>query len=136
MVGILIAALVYTGSDDWLWWKPPVSVDPAYRLGYSRQAIAKMPIQKWSKTAFPKAEHFPPDTLEIVYGDALRFQNRRIAAKQGKAVNQKMERARFSAFRFGMACIAVEDTLAGGGTYSIHLPKALYVESEQMISSL
>lgn len=114
-------------GKDWIWWHPPTSVSKAERQGYSSNEIAKMTWDHWSDIATAAPSDLGPDSAAIVYGVCLAERNNRLL----KGRSPSIPAIRKELFPLGMACIALEDTLAGGGTYGIHFPKTLFCDVER-----
>lgn len=114
-------------GKDWIWWHPPTSVSKADRLGYSSNEIAKMTWDHWSDLATTASSDLGPDSAGIVYGVCLAERNNQLL----KGRSSSIRTIRGELFPLGMACIALEDTLAGGGTYAVHFPKTLFCDIER-----
>lgn len=129
---LLALVLCLSEAGNWLWWQPPSAISPADRLGLSLPRIARMSPEGWERyvwTAKDRRKSLETANSLQVYGFALRAANR----EEGGRAYEPLRR---SAFRYGMACIALEDTLAGGGTYRDHAPDNLFVGSEAMLRTL
>ncbi len=79
---------------------------------------------------------FTKEGSTVVWAACLRDRNKRLisqwsAKNRGSflAIEQHM-------FRFGMACIGLENTLAGGGTYVNHQPQFMWSEEQETLYSV
>jgi len=135
---VILAVQVY---PKWVWWTPPKSVDSEARLGFSEAKILRMGRGAWADYVYSQSEEnrndsiaFEPDGATIVYGVCKRKRNDRLLAK---TKNPELYRAlRNHLVLFGMACIALEDTLGGGGTYSVHEPRFMWSTEEEELGAL
>lgn len=96
-----------------------------------------MGSEKWYDLAYDRRDSFDDVEVEqIVYGNALAQRNNALLAGLPSSERHLLKSIRDELFYLGMACIAVETSLAGGGTYAIHLPKELYVRNERLLGDV
>lgn len=124
-------------KKSWMWWAPPSYVSKSDRLGYSTKQIVDMGRTKWYDLTSGKWNSMNDVNRNvIVYGYALAQRNNALLSQLPSRERRRLKSIRDELFYLGMACIAVEDSLAGGGTYSIHLPKTLYVYNERLLGNI
>jgi hypothetical protein len=132
----------------WVWWTPPKTLSKADRLGYSSDQILSMGKKRFYKAAdevLSKSEkrgHSPSSDMVfgdgpcIVFGWCESDRNDRLLKTKPRKARIVLRALRDELFMFGMACIAIETSLAGGGTYQIHEPRYYYERNERLFYRL
>jgi hypothetical protein len=123
-------AFARTTDQGWPGWAPPERITQQDRLGRSGDAILKMGFERWGKVAGSLALPSYKNGAYVVFGKCLAERNDRLLGRHSGKHRQNFHKLRNSIFGFGMACIALEDTLAGGGTYQYHYREIFYPDAE------
>lgn len=131
-------------AEGILWWEPPAHITKADRFGKTVDQVLAMG-SGWSDFAYERvqamndADKYPNlvvnrvDGINIVWGACLRDRNDRLLAQLSAQRRRTLRAVRRHMFRFAMACIGLEDVLAGGGTYAIHFPRYMWCDEEDAL---
>jgi hypothetical protein len=74
---------------------------------------------------------FTREGSSVVWAACLRDRNHELISRWTAKKRQEILSLEGHLFRFGMACIALENTLAGGGTYVNHQPQFMWNDEER-----
>jgi|GEM_PF-3151089 len=144
-MGLIVTLLIVSSArasqkaEGWIWWTPPKHITKEDRHGLSDTKIARMGLDGWFKYAEKGGGNsyvYGVDSNNIVYGACLASRNDRLIAHRPAKERPIYKRLRADLFRFAMACIAMEDTLAGGGTYSVHYPHYISHSQEDLLYAM
>lgn len=137
---MLTVALVACVMSEW-WFTPPVRISADDRLGFSEAQILSMGFERWSAKVYEVCNSdrrtdsmaCGVDGSVLVFASCLRSRNDRLIKGLSRSRSTAFLSLRQSLFEYGMSAIALEDCLAGGGTYSIHSPRYMWRDEEEVL---
>lgn len=132
--------------EEMTWWQySPSASTSGDRLGLSTRQVLSMGFDRWSDYVLrverkrgrePFSIAFSSDGTKQVFGACLFERNEGLLSKRSSQIRDRIRRLRPQLYQFGMACIGLEDVLAGGGTYVAHSPSSCFVDVEATIYDL
>ncbi len=119
------------------WWTPEAHITRRQRCAKTASQILAMGPAKWGEYYYrhPHGENMK-DGSTVVWAWAEKQVTDRALRHAAPRTRSVMGYLRVHLMRFGMACIGLEDTLAGGGTYASHFPQQMWAELESDIKDL
>jgi hypothetical protein len=140
-----VAMVTAAPAQSWIWQPyPSMRLDRRDCLGFTEDRILRLGLRKWGSYAYDaqqskswsKSRVRGVDGSTIVFGACLARRNDRIVRQTRPKEKARITSLRRALYRFGMACIALEDVFGGGGTYSIHAPRDLFADEEMLLYDL